>query len=128
MAEIVKVKTEGKYVNHNVKANKAVDVVFSMPYTELKNYIQTIQMLNENVTLAAKIGADKKPIKLGTYMVNSINVDRDGQGKLKFNSTLDHVDANALNDVAARNDEPLSVLLKAEIELEDEEENGSDDE
>lgn len=118
--EIVKIKFEGQYVNHDVKANKAVNVQFKMPYSELSQYIQTIQMLNENVTVGAKIGADKKPINLGTYMVQSINIDRDGEGKIKFNSQLDAVDANALNDLAIRNDEPLMIMLKANIDVEEE--------
>lgn len=122
MTETVKIKTEGKYFNHSVKQNKAIDVTFKLPYTELRNYIGTIQMLNENVMIAGKIGADKKPIKLGTFMVHNISVDRDGQGTLKFNSMLDHVDANAINDLASRNDEPLMILLKADIELEEEDE------
>jgi hypothetical protein len=117
--EVVKIKFEGQYINHDVKANKAVNVQFKMPYSELSQYIQTIQMLNENVTAAVKIGADKKPILLGTYMVHNINVDRDGEGKIKFNSQLDAVDANALNDLAMRNDEPLMVMLKANIDVEE---------
>lgn len=117
--ETVKIKAEGKYSTHSVKANKNVDITFKMPYSELTNYIKTIQMLNENVILAGKIGTDKKPIKLGTFMVSNISVDRDGQGTLKFNSQLDFVDANNLNDLASRNDEPLILLLKATIDLEE---------
>lgn len=116
--ETVKVKTEAKYVSHDVKANKSVNITFKMPYSELTNYIQTIQMLNENVTVAGKIGTDKKPYKLGTFMVQSIGVDRDGQGTIKFNSQLDFVDSAAINELAGRNDEPLSLLLKADIDIE----------
>lgn len=125
--ETVKIKTEAKYVSHNVKANKSVDVQFKMPYSELTNYIQTIQMLNENTTMAGKIGADKKPIKLGSFMVSSINIDRDGQGTLKFNSQLDFVDTNAINELANRNDEPLILMLKADIDVEIEEEEEKED-
>lgn len=120
--ETVKVKTEARYSTHSVKQNKAVDITFKMPYHELTKYIQTIQMLNENVTTAIKVGTDKKPIKLGTFMVHNLGIDRDGQGTLKLNSQLDFVDANAINEVAARNDEPCILLLKADIELEDAEE------
>jgi hypothetical protein len=125
--ETIKLKFEGKYVDHNVKANKAVNLQFKMPYTELVNYIQSIQMLNENVTVGVKIGADK-PITLGTYMVFNINVDRDGEGKLKLNSQLDFIEGNALNELATRSDEPLSILLKAEIDTEENDEENSDDE
>lgn len=117
MAEI-KVRTEGSYLNHNVKANKSIDVVLKAPYSELTNYIQTIQMLNENVEVGAKIGSDK-PIKLGTFMISSISVDRDGEGKIKLNSQLDYVDSNSINELANRNDEPLKIMFKAQIEEEE---------
>lgn len=128
MTQTIKLKTEGQYVNHGVKANKAIDVVFKMPYAELTNYIKSIQLLNENVTVAAKIGSDKKILKLGVFMIQSINIDRDGEGKIKFNSQLDHVDADAINELASRNDEPLTVLLKADIDVEDAEDAEDDDE
>lgn len=114
--ETVKLKFEAKYATHTVKANKAVDVTFKMPYTELTQYIGSIQMLNENVTVASKIGPDKKPNKLGTFMISNISVDRDGQGTLKFNSQLDFVEPDNINQMASRNDEPMILFLKADIE------------
>lgn len=119
MMETVKIKFEAKYNTHTVKANKAVDITFKMPYTELTQYIGSIQLLNENVTIAAKIGADKKPVKLGEFMITNISVDRDGQGTMKFNSLLDHVEAAHLNELASRNDEPMVLFLKADIDTEE---------
>lgn len=119
MAETVKLKFEARYANHSVKQNKAVDLTIKMRYSELPEYIKTIQMLNENVTVAGKIGADKKPVKLGTFMVHNIGIDREGDGTLKLNSQLDHVNANNINELAARNDEPLILLLKADIDVEE---------
>jgi hypothetical protein len=129
MGQTVKIKFEGKYTTHSVKANKSIDITFKMPYTELTNYIGTIQMLNENVTVAGKIGSDKKPLKFGVFMVHNISVDRDGQGTLKFNSQLDFIDSANINELAERNDEPLVIFLKADIEdvTEDEEEEGPED-
>ena len=116
--EVIKLKIEGNYKTHSVKSNKAVDVTFQLPYSELINYIKSLQMLNENVTVAGKIGADKKPIKLGTFMIKNLNIDNDGEGKLKLNSLLDHIDSGNLNEIAERSDEPLMLLLKAEVENE----------
>lgn len=125
---VVKMKTEAKYNGHDVKPNKAVNVNFKAPYAELKNYIQSIQLLNENVTIAAKIGSDKKPIKLGTFMINNINIDRDGEGKFKFNSMIESAELANLNEIAERNDEPLVLLLKADIDIDDDEDQEDDDE
>lgn len=124
--QTVKVKAEGSYYNHNVRQNKAIDVQFKIPYSELTNYIQSIQMLNEDVKLAAKIGAEK-PATLGTFMINSIKIDNDGEGTIKFNSQMDFVDANKINDLAVRNDEPLVILMKAQIDVEEEDEEGGHD-
>lgn len=119
--EIVKVKTEARYVSHDVKSNKAINITFKMPYSELTRYIQTIQMLNENILVGCKIGASK-PIKLGTFMLQNLNIDRDGEGKLKLNSQLDFVEMDNVNELAMRNDEPIFLLLKAEVDLEEAEE------
>lgn len=116
--EVVKIKFEAKYVSHDVKQNKSINLNFKMPYSELSQYIQTIQMLNENITLAGKIGSDKKPIKLGMFSLNQIVIDRDGEGKIKFNSQLDFVDSASINELANRNDEPLIMLLRADIDVE----------
>lgn len=114
MAE-VKIKFEAKYQTHNVKSNKSIDVTFKMSYSELTQYLQTIQMLNENVLVASKIGADK-PRKLGTFMISNLNVGGDGEGKLKINSQLDYVDGIAIQELAEKADEPLILLMKADIE------------
>jgi hypothetical protein len=128
-AQTVKIRFEGKYTTHSVKANKSIDITFKMPYTELTNYIGTIQMLNENVTVAGKIGGDKKPLKFGTFMVHNISVDRDGQGTLKFNSQLDFIESANINELAERNEEPLIIMLKADIEdLTDDDETEEEDE
>jgi hypothetical protein len=126
--ETIKIKFEAKYQNHSVKANKSVDMSFKMPYSELTNYIQSIQMLNENVTVAGKIGSDKKPAVLGTFMVHAINVDRDGQGTLKINSMLDYVESKNINELAERNEEPLQLFLKAEIDTDEDEDEDEDEE
>jgi len=117
--ETIKVKTEGTYFAHNVKQNKSIDLTFKVPYSELTNYIKSIQMLNENVDVGAKIGADK-PINLGSFMIKNINIDNDGEGKIKLNSQLDFVDSDKINELASKNDEPLMILFKCSVDVEEE--------
>lgn len=126
MEKQVKVITEGVYVSHGVKKNKSIDLVIKAPYSELRNYIQTIQMLNENVDVSVKIGSDK-PVLLGSFMISNINVDNDGEGKVRLNSQLDFVNANEINTLASRSDEPLKVLFKCKIDSEDESEESDDE-
>jgi hypothetical protein len=70
--------------------------------------------LNENIELAVRLG-DAKPFKIGTYMLKEIKVDHDGQGMIKFNSQIDFVEANELNDLVG---EKFTVLFKANVQLE----------
>lgn len=115
--EVIKLKTIGTYNGHNIKANKSVDLSLKMKYSELTNYIQLVQLLNENVAIMAKIGEEKAQ-KLGMFMIKEIRIDHDGEGIVKFNSTLDYVEADNLNGLAG---EILKLMFQAEVELEDSE-------
>ena len=121
---LVKVITEGTYQNHNVKNNKAVTIILKAPYSEMRNYLLSVQLINENTDIGVKIGSDKKPLKLGNFMFHGLNIDRDGEAKLTWNSLIEHTEMNNLNELASRSEEPLKFLFKAEIEdeeVEDEE-------
>lgn len=117
MPKIVKIKGIAKYNGHNIKANSSVDLNLLFNYDELPNYIQLIQLLNENVDISVKVEAED-PRRLGSFMINSINIDHDGQGKVRFNSLLDHVEAGSINDIVGK---VFKVNMKAMIETEDEE-------
>lgn len=121
-----KTKFEGKYAKHDVKANKAVNVEFKAPYSELPNCVPALTMLNENTEVAVKIGADKKPLKLGVFLITGVNFGRDGDSTLKLQSQTDSVELDTLNLLVERSDEPLFILLKADID--DEEVDVDDDE
>lgn len=114
----VSVKTLGKYHGHNVRPNKTIDVSFVVNYDELPNYIKLVQMLNENVEVYAKIQSNK-PIRLGMFMIKTINIDHDGAATIKFNSNFDYVEADNLNKLLG---ETLQLMFKAEIEVEGEDE------
>jgi hypothetical protein len=121
MAKEVKVKAVGEFNGQSTKPNKSIDLSFKFPYSELVNSVQTLQMLNENITVSAKIG-DEKPIKLGMFTLNGLNFDRDGEAVLKLNSMLDYVEADNLNTIAALGKgEQFHILFKASVEEEGEE-------
>lgn len=54
-------------------------------------------------------------------MVNSINVDHDGAGKIKFNSQIDYVELENISKIIST--DVFKVALIAEIDIEGEEEN-----
>lgn len=124
MEKVIKIKAIGDYAGHSIKTNKAVDLTIKFPYDEMVNYIKLIQLLNENVDVAVKIG-DNKPAKIGSFMIKSIGIDHDGQGTIKFNSQLDYIEANTINTLVG---ERFTVLFKAEVDVESEEENEEDEE
>ena len=123
----VKVKEVVTYGGHSLKANGAVDFTLKAKYSELTNTIQVMQMLNNDVHIKAKVPGGKA-MKLGSFRVKQIIVDDDGESVLKFNSLNDHVEMDNLN-MLPLNDSDIKefvVLMEAEIEEEDEEEDGEE--
>ena len=113
MPKAVKFVVEGSYNGHNIKANKSIDISFKFSYGELINVVKLLQLLNENVLIGVKVGAKAKPKALGTFMIKDLKIDGDGESTVKFNSLLDHVEAENLNDLAGEN---LFIMFKATVE------------
>jgi hypothetical protein len=112
MAKATKVKSLAKYNGHSIKNNKSVDLGMVFAYEELPNYIKLIQFLNENISINVKV-EDQESLALGTFMIKEIKVDHDGQGIIKFNSLMDHVEAQNINEIVGAT---FKVVFKAEIE------------
>lgn len=112
----VKIKTVASYGGHNVNQAGSVSLKLVFSYDTITKYIQAIQMLNENVNLLAVINGEK--IKLGSFMINSINIDHDGSGKIKFNSQLDYVEIDNISKLI--NSDLFKIMLQAEIDVEEE--------
>lgn len=123
MAKKVTTNAVASYNGHGVKTNKNVDLAFKFAYSELTNYIQLIQFLNEDVTIFAKVG-DDKPMNLGTFRIKEIKVDNDGEGTVKFNSMLDFVNADFINSLVGT--DLVKVKFTAMIEDDGEEEDNAD--
>ncbi len=114
----VKVKLEVQYDGHSVKKNTSVDLRFKAPYSELVNCLELLQLLNCNVEVLAKINTNK-PIKIGTFYLNELKVDRDGESNIKFNSESDFVELNNIN-LLSEKEIVVNILCVGNIE-EDEE-------
>ena len=113
----VKVKEVVKYNGHNVRANGSVDISFKAMYGEITNSISVLQMLNNDVTIAAKL-AGQKPKKLGMFRVKNVSFDDDGESVLKFNSITDNVEMDNINEFVTM--EEFQILLNSEVEEEEE--------
>lgn len=114
-----KIKTIATYGGHSVNSAKSVNLTLKFTYDTITKYIQTIQMLNENVMLIAVIDGQK--CKLGSFMVNNINIDHDGAGKIKFNSQVDFVEMDSISKLVGS--ETFRIMMKADIDIDEEEVN-----
>jgi len=114
MEKEIKFKVVGQYNGHSIKNNNTVDLSFKFWYDELVNSIKLIQLLNENITIAAKIG-DGKPFVLGMFMIKDIKIGSDGQMVAKFNSHVDYVEIDNFKYLIV---DLLAVMFKATVTIE----------
>lgn len=121
-----KVKEVVEYKGHSLSANGSVNFTLKAQYSELVKTIQLMQMLNNDVSIKAKIPGGN-PMKLGFFRVKQIVIDGDGESTIKFNGLNDYIEMDNLNLLPLNSDEnkQFVVLLEAEIE---EEENESGEE
>lgn len=119
--EKVKCILEAQYDGHHIKGNGDLDLNFKMPYSELLSVIKITQMINTNINVSARI-ANKKPFKLGTFMMKNISIDREGESKVRFNSEVNTVEMENFVSLAEK-DQIIKLMCEASIP----EENDSDD-
>ena len=119
----VKVKEVVKYNGHSLSANGSVNLSFKAMYGELTNTIKTMQMLNNDIMIAAKVG--KKKLKLGMFRIKDIRIGGDGESIIKLNGLNDYVEMDNLNELPLRDSDSqeFPVLMSAEIEKEEDEDN-----
>ena len=118
----IKVKEVVKYGGHSLSANGSVNFTLKIKYSELSNTIKLMQLLNNDVSIKAKIPGGS-PMKLGMFRVKQIVVDGDGESTIKFNGLNDYIEMDNLNLLPLNSDEnkEFVVLMEADIEEEEEE-------
>lgn len=116
----VKVKEVVRYGGHSLSANGSVNFTLKAQYSELANTIQLMQMLNNDVSIKAKIPSGS-PMKLGFFRVKQIVIDGDGESTIKFNGLNDYIEMDNLNLLPLNSDEnkEFVVLMEADIETDE---------
>ena len=116
----MKAKVKGMYAyrGHNVAANGSVNLTLSGKYSQLTSSVQLLQMLNNDVIIQIKMGAEE-PFKIGSFRIKNVAFDGDGESILKFNSLNDFVDIDKMNDLITKDE--FAVMFTANIEEEDDE-------
>jgi hypothetical protein len=124
----VKVQEVVKYGGHTLAANGKVTLTLNAAYSELSNTIQISQMLNEDVTIKARVPG-KKAVMLGSFRVSKIEVFDDGESRVKFAGISDYVEMDNLNSLPLKGEDvpEFRVLIEAEIDDSENDEKDEDD-
>lgn len=122
---VLKVKSVVVNGGYNVSANGSVNIKFIAGYSELVNTIKLQQMLNNDVTIKARIPSTSgKPqvLKLGTFRVKNTMIDGDGESKIQFNGLADYIELDNLNLLPLSSDDikEFTILMESEVEVESE--------
>lgn len=117
---LVKVKEVVEYKGHSLSANGSVNFTLKAQYSELTKTIQLMQMLNNDVSIKAKIPGGS-PMKLGFFRVKQIVIDGDGESTIKFNGLNDYIEMDNLNLLPLNTDENKQFVVLMETEIEEEE-------
>lgn len=116
----VKVKEVVEYKGHSLSANGSVNFTLKAQYSELTKTIQLMQMLNNDVSIKAKVPGGS-PMKLGFFRVKQIVIDGDGESIIKFNGLNDYIEMDNLNLLPLNTDENKHFVVLMETEIEEEE-------
>lgn len=112
----IKCKLDAQYDGHTIKNNGDVDLKFKLPYSEITSALLLTQMINTNINIIAKVGK-RKPTSLGTFVIKNLNIDRDGETKIKFNSEVDTAEVANFIDLT---EQETIIKLKCEASIESE--------
>lgn len=124
----VEIKEIVEYAGHSISANGAVSLTVKASYSELPNSIQMCQLLNNDVTIKAKVPGEKA-MMLGMFRVKNINIEDDGENKIKFAGLSQSVEVDNLNRLPLNDSDTkqFKILVEAEVEIEREDDEEGDD-
>ena len=115
----IKVKEVVKYGGHSLSANGSVNFTLKAAYSELPNTIQLMQLLNNDVSIKAKMPGGK-PMKLGYFRVKQIVIDGDGESVIKFNGLNDYIEMDNLNILPQNDSDTKEFIVMMESDIEEE--------
>lgn len=114
----LKTKQIVSYNGHSISANGTVNLNLKAQYSQLTKSIQLMQMLNNDISIKAKVSGNI--IKLGIFRIKQIQIDGDGESKIKFNSLSEYVEVDNLNSLPLQSDDSkeFNIMYEAEVEPE----------
>ena len=101
----------GFFGGSNMKGTYDVDLMMKFPEEQLTNAVQFIASIGKQLKIIAYVNELK--MKLGTFRIHSIAIDRDANSKIKFKSMIDNCDVNCISQLMINEETP--IVLKAKI-------------
>jgi len=115
----IKLKQLVEYNGHSLSSNGSVGLNFKSKYSNLTNTIELMQLLNNDITITARVG--KKTSNLGIFRIKNITIDGDGESKIKFIGLSDYIEMDELNKLPLNNEDAKEFYVRYEAEVEVEE-------
>ena len=115
------------YGGHSLSATGSVNLTFKAMYSDLDKTIMLHQLLNNDITVKAKLPGRKKPIMLGIFRIKHLDTAGDGCSAIKLNGLNTFVEMDNLNLLPTKQDgdeELFTVRYEAEVEIEEDEKIG----
>ena len=116
----VKVKVVVKYGGHNISQNGSINLTLKAQYGEITKSIQLLQMLNNDITVKAKV-PECKPKNLGVFRLKEVKFDHDGESIIKLNGLKDYIEPDELNNLPLNDSDVKEFVVLFETEIEEEE-------
>lgn len=105
------IEATGFFGGSSMKGTYDVDLTVKFPEYQLTNAIQFLAGIGKDIKIIAQVNEIK--LKLGTFKIYSLNIDRDANTKIRFKSMIDHCDVNSISQLMI--DEETPIVLKAKI-------------
>lgn len=115
-----------KYGGHSLAPSGSVNLTFKADYSELVKTIQLNQLLNNDVTVKARIPGTDTKLMLGVFRISSLKTDGDGSSTIKLCGLNTFVEMDSLNLLPTKQDDTEYFVVRYESEIEEEE--GEEDE
>ena len=112
----IKLKQLVTYNGHSLSSNGSVNLTFKSQYSNLTNTIELMQLLNNDITITAKVG--KKASSLGIFRIKNIMIDGDGESKIKFVGLSDYIEMDELNKLPLNNEDAKEFYVRYEADVE----------
>ena len=125
MNEKIVVNQVVKYGGHSLAASGSVNLTLKAAYSELVGTIKMTQMLNNDVTVKARV-PNIKPMKLGMFRIKSISIDDDGESTIKLNGLNDYIEMDNLNTLPIKGEDVELFSVRYEVIIEEDEDGGED--